>query len=97
MYICFYSPKWAVEAFLRADSWDVGARYEAPIDINAGNAAEEGVFGFILYFCLYSNKFKKDNNKTKKERTVRWALGFFFGTEIQDISASSSSSVIVTL
>ena len=59
----FYSPEWAVEAFLRADGGDVGARYEAPIDVNASNAAEEGVFRFILYFCLYTIKSKKDNNK----------------------------------
>jgi hypothetical protein len=53
MEVCLYSPKRAVEAFLRADSGDVGARYETPIDVNAGNAAEEDVFGFILYFRLY--------------------------------------------
>jgi hypothetical protein len=48
------------------DGGDVGARYEAPIDVNAGNAAEEGVFRFILYFCLYANKSKKDNKKRRK-------------------------------
>jgi hypothetical protein len=47
------SPEWAVEAFLRADGRDVGARYKAPINVNAGSAAEEGVFGFTLYCSLY--------------------------------------------
>ena len=60
MEVCLYSPEWTVEAFLRADSRNVGAGYEAPIDINAGNAAEEGVFRFILDFCLYTNQSKKD-------------------------------------